>query len=143
MKTALRLGLAAVGLLGLATSFVHPFGPVKGQRQTGQLLAGTETNPAISKILDRSCRNRHSERTDWPWYSYVAPLSWLIENDVHAGRSHMNLSRWDSYTVDQQVGLLTKLAVEVRNRQMPLPNYLRCMGAQRTPASEGRRRLEA
>jgi hypothetical protein len=36
----------------------------------------------------------------------------------------MNLSRWNSYTVDQQVELLGKLAVELRNRRMPLPKYL-------------------
>ena len=81
-------------------------------------------NPGVTRIFERSCQNCHSERTDWPWYSYVAPLSWLIESDVHAGRSHMNLSRWQDYTVDQQVELLTKLAVEVRNRRMPLPKYL-------------------
>lgn len=37
----------------------------------------------------------------------------------------MNLSRWDTYTADQQAELLTKLGVEVRNRRMPLPKYLR------------------
>jgi hypothetical protein len=36
----------------------------------------------------------------------------------------MNLSRWDAYTADQQVDLLTAIGVEVRNRQMPLPKYL-------------------
>jgi hypothetical protein len=37
----------------------------------------------------------------------------------------MNLARWEDYTLDQQADLLTKLAIEVRNRRMPLPNYLR------------------
>jgi hypothetical protein len=124
VKTVLRSSVIAMGLLGVAASFVHPFGPVKGQRSTGPLLAGAETNPAIVRAFERSCQNCHSERTDWPWYSYVAPLSWFIENDVHRARSHMNLSRWQVYTVDQQVELLTKLGTEVRNRRMPLPKYL-------------------
>lgn len=55
----------------------------------------------------------------------MAPLSWLIENDVQNGRSHMNLSRWDDYTAKQQVEILTKLGVVVRNRRMPLPQYVR------------------
>ena len=124
LKTALRLSFAAVGLLGLACSFVHPSGPVKGQRSTAPLLSGADTDPSVTRVIERSCRNCHSERTEWPWYSYVAPLSWLIENDVHRGRSQLNLSQWDTYTVDQQAELLTKLGVEVRNRRMPLPKYL-------------------
>jgi hypothetical protein len=124
LKTAFRLSFTAVGLLGLAGTFVHPFGSVKEQRSTAPLMTGAETDSAVTRVIERSCRNCHSERTDWPWYSYVAPLSWLIENDVHRGRSHMNLSRWDTYTVVQQEDLLTKLGVEVRNRRMPLPKYL-------------------
>jgi hypothetical protein len=124
VKVALRLTLAAIGLLAVASTFVHPVGPIKGQRTTGPLMAGAATNPAITRVLERSCQNCHSERTHWPWYSYVAPMSWLIENDVYGGRSHMNLSRWEIYTAEQQVELLTKMGVEVRNRRMPLPKYL-------------------
>jgi hypothetical protein len=43
----------------------------------------------------------------------------------------MNLSQWDTYTVDQQADLLTKLGVEVRNRRMPLPKYLQLHPASR------------
>ena len=125
MKTAVRSVLAVVGLLILASSFVHPFGPIKHQRSTGALLAGATISPAITQVVERSCQNCHSERTDWPWYSYVAPLSWLIENDVYRGRSRMNLSHWEAYTVEQQVDILAELGTEVRNRRMPLPQYLR------------------
>jgi mono/diheme cytochrome c family protein len=125
VRPFLKFGLIAIGLLGASSSLVHPFGPVKEQRSTAPLLAGAETNPEIARIFERSCQSCHSERTDWPWYSYVPPISWLIENDVHHGRSRMNLSRWDAYTADQQVEILTKIGVEVRNRQMPLPKYLR------------------
>jgi hypothetical protein len=124
MKTVLRLVLVSISFLGLASALIHPFGGIRSQRSTGPLLAGAETNPAIAGIIERACQNCHSERTEWPWYSYVAPLSWMIENDVHRGRGHMNLSRWDAYTVDQQVEILTRLGVEVRNRRMPLPKYL-------------------
>ena len=49
----------------------------------------------------------------WPLYSYVAPLSWMIEKDVRSGRSHMNLSHWDAYSEDQKVELLTNVGLEV------------------------------
>ena len=50
--------------------------------------------------------------------------SWLIEGDVYDARRHMNLSRWDDYSVDKKQALLSEIAVMVRNRKMPLPGYL-------------------
>jgi len=124
VRVFLKLCSVAIGLLALASPFVHPFGSVKSQRSAAPLLAGAEANLEIIQIFERSCQNCHSERTEWPWYSYVAPLSWMIEKDVSMGRSHMNLSHWDAYSEEQKVELLTKVGVEVKNRQMPLPQYL-------------------
>src|SRR4029077_2241278 len=61
--------------------------------------------------------------TEWPLYSYVAPVSWLIENDVHRARSHMNLSRWSQYSLEEKQERLAELAAAVRSRQMPPPRY--------------------
>ena len=112
-----------------------------GLRTTSKLLISTSTlsqkpgrvrtaGVPISVCLNggvhpkRSCQNCHSEKTEWPWYSYVAPMSWMIENDVQRGRSHMNLSRWNGYNPEQQQEILSKMSVLVRNRAMPLPRYL-------------------
>jgi len=51
-------------------------------------------------------------------------MSWMIENDVQLGRSHMNLSHWNGYNAEQQQEILSKLSVLVKNRAMPLPRYL-------------------
>jgi hypothetical protein len=116
--------MAGTGLLGLASVFVHPFGAVKAHASNTPLLAGAPVDPSVVRIIERSCQNCHSERTEWPWYSYVAPMSWLVENDVWQGRSHMNLSHWDEYNLEKQQEILTKLSAMVRSRQMPLPRYL-------------------
>lgn len=125
MRLILKLTVVAMTLLTIASGIIHPYGPVKTTRSGAPLLTGTAIDSDVARILERSCGNCHSERTEWPWYSYVAPLSWMIENDVHRGRGHMNLSHWDGYTGEQKVDLLTKMGVEVRNRRMPLPQYLR------------------
>ena len=39
-----------------------------------------------------TCMDCHSNLTDWPWYSNIAPISWLVQNDVEEGRDEMNLS---------------------------------------------------
>ena len=82
--------------------------------------SGTDVDPAVVRILEKSCQNCHYERTEWPWYSYVAPMSWLIEKDVHEARSHLNLSRWGEYDAQKQHDLLAELAAVVRSRRMPL-----------------------
>ena len=115
--------LAAVIAVGIASLSIHPFGNVKAHRSLSPLLAGADVNPAITQSMERSCKNCHSEKTEWPWYSYVAPVSWLIEKDVHDARSHMNLSRWGEYSLEDKKGLLARLAAAVKSHQMPPARY--------------------
>jgi predicted Fe-S protein YdhL (DUF1289 family) len=48
----------------------------------------------------------------------------MIENDVNHARQHMNISRWEDYSTEQQVEILSRLGAEVRNHQMPMQRYL-------------------
>jgi hypothetical protein len=123
-KIPLRRALYAIacaGMLTVSSAFIHPFGLKTNSARP--LLSGADVDPAVVRILENSCQNCHSERTEWPWYSYVAPMSWLIEKDVHEARSHLNLSRWGEYDAQKQHDLLAELAAVVRNRRMPLPRY--------------------
>jgi hypothetical protein len=124
LRRYIRLLLpVAVAVIGGCSIFVHPFGDVK-HRASNAPLMNDAVDPAVTRLVGRSCKNCHSERTEWPWYSYVAPMSWLIEKDVADGRRHMNLSHWDDYDTDKKQAVLSEIAVMVRNRQMPLPRYL-------------------
>jgi hypothetical protein len=80
--------------------------------------------PAVASILDRSCRDCHSNETRWPWYSHVAPVSWLVASDVHGAREHMNLSEWTSYSSDDQDKFLNGMCSLTKRQRMPLPIYL-------------------
>ena len=51
-----------------------------------------ERSAAIARA---SCYSCHSNETDWPAYSYVAPMSWLVRRDVERGRDELNFSEWD------------------------------------------------
>ena len=129
-ENSLKKSLPAIliigaSILGLASLLAHPYGAVKTQASSKPLLAGAPVDPGVMQIVERSCQSCHSEKTDWPWYSYVAPMSWLIEKDVNQGRSHMNLSHWDEYNSESQQQILAELSAVVRNRQMPLPRYLK------------------
>ena len=66
--------------------------------------AHTQMSPNVAAVFHRACHNCHSETTDWPWYSTVAPLHWLLAADVYGAREHMNLSRWGRYTAGRANG---------------------------------------
>ena len=116
--------LSGAALVALCSSLIHPFGAMKVQRSDKPLLLDATFEPQVVKILERSCQNCHSERTVWPMYSYVPPMSWMIESDVARGRGHMNLSRWNGYPPERQQEILSEMSSLVRNRAMPLPRYL-------------------
>src|SRR4029077_12409735 len=113
VRLILKLAIAAMALLTIPSAIIHPYGAVKGTRSSAPLFTGAEADSNVTRIFERSCGNCHSDRTEWPWYSYIAPLSRMIQHDVHNGRSHLNLSHWDAYSEEQKVGLLTKMGVEV------------------------------
>ncbi|HEV1283834.1 MAG TPA: heme-binding domain-containing protein [Bryobacteraceae bacterium] len=104
----------------LAMPFIHPFGAVRQQSSPMQLTGDAAALP----LLERACLNCHSQETRWPMYSYLPLVSWAIEKDVAEARQHMDLSRWDQYSVGEKQDLLARIGAEVRSRQMPLPRYL-------------------
>jgi hypothetical protein len=80
--------------------------------------------PRVAAILRTSCFDCHSNETQWPWYSNVAPASWLLARDVSQGRRHLNFSEWGRYPQSRQVSLLGNIAEEVSGEGMPYPPYL-------------------
>ena len=99
-----------------------------------QLVPVARTNPPVrmevdapanvKRILERSCYDCHSNRTRWPWYSHVAPVSWLGARDVHEGREEVNFSEWPMFDFDEQDHLLEQVEKQVSRGKMPLPVYL-------------------
>jgi hypothetical protein len=51
--------------------------------------------PGTRELAVRACFDCHSNQTVWPWYAHVAPISWLVQRDVHEGRRELNFSEWD------------------------------------------------
>lgn len=71
-------------------------------------------------IARESCYSCHSNETDWPWYSYVAPASWLVRRDVERGRGELNFSRWDDAEDE-----LDDAIEMIRDGDMPPRQYTR------------------
>lgn len=86
---------------------------------TADLNAPTE----VKTILQKSCYDCHSNETKWPWYSKVAPISWLVASDVNDGRKHLNFSDWEKLYPAKQSKLKEEIWEEIEGDKMPPGNY--------------------
>jgi hypothetical protein len=123
----------------LASILVHPNGPLKATQSNEPLLAGAEIDPAVLAMLEKSCQNCHSEKTDCAIYSCIAPMSWLVEGDVSQARAHMNVSRWGDYSLEEKEQLLASIGAVVRSGKMPPARYTAITPTRSSPQRIGRR----
>ena len=70
-----------------------------------------------------ACWNCHSNQTNWPWYSYVAPMAWSVIGHVNDGRESMNLTNWPEGP-EEAAELLDAMCDEVKKGNMPLREYV-------------------
>jgi hypothetical protein len=99
-----------------------------------QLVPVSRTNPPVQgdlrgssevvSVLRRACYDCHSNETVWPWYSRVAPLSWVIAHDVNKGRSVLNFSTWDQLNAEKQAEAVRESWEEVAEGKMPTWYYV-------------------
>lgn len=98
-----------------------------------QFIEVEKTNPPVTAdinapievktILQQSCYDCHSNETKWPWYSKVAPVSWLVSKDVVEGREHLNFSDWEKLLPAKQRKLKEEIWEEIEEDKMPMSNY--------------------
>src|SRR5689334_3937342 len=113
--TSILLGLICLGMQFLASTTTPRMSATTGVR-TAQVI-----DPQVGQILDRSCQDCHSNRTTWPWYSHVAPVSWIVSNHVSEGREMLDFSAWTHQppTADERM----LICDSVSDHRMPLRSY--------------------
>jgi hypothetical protein len=116
--------LAKLGPILFVSVFIGmQFVPTPGISKTS--TAGTHStemiNPQVRRVLDRSCQDCHSNRTAWPWYSHVAPVSWVISKHVNEGREMLDFSEWTNQPPAANERML--ICDAVSDGRMPLPEY--------------------
>lgn len=120
---ARRIGLAVLVFVA-AIQFI-PVDRTNPSVDRSQSIYATVAMPADAKaVFERSCQNCHSDETSWPWYSYVAPVSWVVARDVHQARKAMNLSEWGSYSAKQKTDKLEEICEQLTNGDMPDRKYM-------------------
>src|ERR1044071_3685433 len=118
MKTWLK----RLGLLLVLVLIVIQFVPVS--RTNPPERGKAPAPPEVQSILQRACYDCHSNETTWPWYSHVAPISFLISHDVNEGRREVNFSLWDQYNAQRQARKRKEIVEQVQSGEMPQWYYV-------------------
>ena len=115
-----RLKQAAVVIVAVfaAAQLIRPgANPPTDPGRTIQAHSGMPSG--LGGVLDRSCGDCHSNVTVWPWYTRIAPLSWLMAYAVREGRNAVNFSEWAAYPPGTQQTLLIASCQDVSEGKMP------------------------
>ena len=118
MARILRYVLIGLGIALVAIQFI----PV--ERSNPPVTALVDAPEEVLTTLRRSCWDCHSNETEWPWYSYVAPVSFRVSQHVWMGREHVNFTEWDSYDAEELDEAFEEIAEEIEKGGMPLSDYL-------------------
>jgi hypothetical protein len=116
LRRVLFGGLVAIVVVAVAIQLV-PYG--RDHTNPPVLAEPAWDTPETRAFAVVACYDCHSNETVWPWYSNVAPVSWLVQRDVDHGRTRLNFSEWGSGEQEAD-----DAAEAYSSGQMPLPVYL-------------------
>jgi hypothetical protein len=123
-RKILKYGVIVLVLLFIGIQFIQPerTNPPVDPASTFEAVA--KPGPEVASLVRRACYDCHSHETVWPWYAYVAPVSWLVADDVRVARRRLNFSQWNLLGPEMSRTRLKAACEEVKEGGMPLRNYL-------------------
>lgn len=124
MKWWKYLGLLLL-LLFIGIQFVPNELPEVSLDNPDDLIQSGLVSGEVAGLLKSACYDCHSNETKYPWYSHIAPTSWLVSKDVREGREALNFSDWQKSEMMQQLGMLDDVAEEVDEKRMPMDIYIK------------------
>ncbi len=78
----------------------------------------------MATMIKNTCYDCHSNHTQYPWYTNIAPLSWWIKNHINHGREHLNFSEWGNYSADKRQHKMEECYEWVEETRMPIFSYV-------------------
>jgi len=124
MRNVFKYSAIGVVVVAIGMQFVRPARTNPPIDPVRDIARQSSFPPNVHALLERACFDCHSNHTRWPWYSALAPASWMVVDDVTKGRKHLNFSEWEGYTVGRRLSKLETLIGEVDKGTMPPRTYL-------------------
>lgn len=121
MKKSRVLLLIVVVLLGIQA--IRPNRTVPEVDPSKDFVAIYPGEPEIEQMFKDACYDCHSYETKYPWYSEIAPLSWILQDHVNHGRGHLNFNEWGNRGKAKRSHALEEMVEETMDGEMPLKPY--------------------
>ena len=115
--------LIALILLFIIAQFFSPKKNQSGLYAINKFLVETKAPMEVQKILTQACFDCHSDQTTYPWYNSITPVNYWLNSHVNGGKSHLDVSKWSTYSVKRKAHKLEELIEEVEEGEMPLASY--------------------
>jgi hypothetical protein len=77
----------------------------------------------VQQILQKACADCHSNNTKYPWYDYIQPVAWLLEDHIKEGKKELNYSEFGTYSIARQNKKMDETMKEIKDDDMPLSSY--------------------
>jgi hypothetical protein len=114
--------LSLIGLF-LIAQFIRPAKNDKIRNPQNDISFQLQIPTDVRKKIVDACYDCHSERTHYPFYNNIAPVSWMMASHVKNGKEHLNFSDWASYDKKKQIQLLSDICDVITEGEMPLWSY--------------------
>lgn len=113
---------------------------IPAHRTNPSVTMDIPTSPDVKAILRKACYDCHSNETVYPWYSRIAPVSWILAQHISEGREALNFSTWDQYSPRDQGEHIHESWETVAEGEMP-PWYYTVIHSEARLSSEDRQML--
>lgn len=122
MKYLKKILLAFI-ILFIGIQFIRPVRNESEQVLSTDITKTFNVPDSVLSVLKISCYDCHSNNTNYPWYSNIQPVAWLLDSDVKNGKDKLNFSDFGSYTKRRQQSKLRSIVSQIQNNKMPISNY--------------------
>lgn len=86
--------------------------------------AALNTDTQVMSVLKHSCYDCHSSETEYPWYHNIAPVSWVMSDNISRGRHALDFSNWANIDAKTKITRMERAKQLVNNEMMPKSEYL-------------------
>ena len=124
MKKFLKIAVIVLAVVFVSIQFIRPDFNALPINPTETVEASNDVPENVEAILTRSCKDCHSNQTEYPWYSYIQPSASFLAHHIEEGRNELNFSVWETYETRKKSRKLSEICEQVERREMPLPSYL-------------------
>lgn len=122
--TTISLAILVVTLIAfIAIQFARPAGNISEQVLQTDISNTCNIPENVHTLLKNACYDCHSNNTNYPWYSNIQPVGWLLAKDIENGKAMINFSEFGSYSSTRMISKLQGIENRIKEGTMPLPAY--------------------